>query len=471
MLFNSMVFVVFALLFYFIWPFFRKSNVPRWSIIVIASFIFYGWWDVRFLVLLVFTGLIDYWAGLAIFAYPKYKKPFLILSLIGNLGSLAIFKYLDFGIANANALMNWMGYDIAIPYQKLILPVGISFYTFQSMSYTIDVYKDQLKPTKNVLHFFAYLSMFPQLVAGPIVRAADLLPQLEEGKPASDVQLWDGLRLIAYGYVKKVVIADQFAPVINDAFSAAVPLHSCIYWWIVMVLFAFQIYCDFSGYSDIARGLAKWMGYEFPLNFDHPYIATSFKNFWQRWHISLSTWFRDYVYIPLGGSRVTKSRAIFNLWITMVVSGFWHGAAWPFVVWGVLHGTYMVIERLTNWNKHFEKNIITKFMGMSIVFTLVLIAWVFFRASTMQQAISIISEMFNFSHLSMLNLSGLIPLHVMLLLFLIALRQLYIAVNLGESGIWPKMAMPYFETVTIIFLLVFAVFCRGTGSAFIYFQF
>lgn len=217
---------------------------------------------------------------------------------------------------------------------KILLPVGISFFTFQSMSYTIDVYRRRLKPTSNFLHFMAYLALFPQLVAGPIVRACDLLPALELWHPPSAAVRWANLRLIAIGFFKKMVIADNLAPLVDQAFESPVLQGAWAYWWVVSIMFAAQIYCDFSGYTDIARGLGGLMGYEFPENFNHPYAAIGFRDFWSRWHISLSTWFRDYVYVPLGGSRHGAVRGYVNMWITMLLSGIWHGAGWTFIVWG-----------------------------------------------------------------------------------------------------------------------------------------
>ena len=307
MLFNSLVFLVFAALFFGLWPLIKPRRNFRYLFLVTCSFVFYGWWDWRFLFLIIASGLLDFFSGMGMVAHPKAKKFYLALSIMGNIGSLMVFKYSGFFADNLSALLSLLGLDLelraGIPSFVLILPVGISFYTFQSMSYTIDVYKNQLKPTRNVLHFFAYLSLFPQLVAGPIIRAADLLPQLAENRSTTEQQRWEGLHLIVHGFVKKVFIADNLAYFVTEAFTNPIHSESYLFWWVIMTAFAFQIYCDFSGYSDIARGLAKWMGYDFMVNFNHPYIATSLREFWSRWHISLSTWFRDYVYIPLGGSK------------------------------------------------------------------------------------------------------------------------------------------------------------------------
>ncbi len=358
MQFNSLVFVLFALLFFAGWPVLKRRPGGRWVYLVIASFVFYGWWDWRFLFLIIFSGLIDYFAGLGIDRFPTRKKTLLVFSLVGNIGSLAVFKYLDFGVNNVNHLLAWLNVDAQIPAANLILPVGISFYTFQSMSYTIDIYRGQLKPTANVFHFFAYLSLFPQLVAGPIVRARDLLPQLQQSHPLTEADRWEGLQLIVRGLFKKVVIADALAPVVDAAFSTGSPTLSGAYWWLIVTMFAFQIYGDFSGYSDIARGLGRWMGYDFPLNFDHPYIAASFRDFWQRWHISLSSWLRDYIYLPLSRSFLRRNPSRTNIpnlilpaLVTMLISGLWHsttkyGIQVNLLLWGGLMGSLIVFENV-----------------------------------------------------------------------------------------------------------------------------
>ncbi len=263
MLFNSLIFLIFGTLFFVVWPLARRRANIRWAYLTIASFVFYGWWDWRFLFLILASGLLDFASGLGMQAMPHRRKIFLGLSIFGNIGSLMVFKYSGFFAENISALLALFGMTVELkshfPSFILILPVGISFYTFQSMSYTIDIYKGQLAPTRNPLHFFAYLSMFPQLVAGPIIRAADLLPQLREVKRVTEEQRWEGMRLILHGFFKKVIIADHLAYYVTEAFSDTVPPEATAFWWLVMTAFAFQIYCDFSGYSDIARGLrAGW---------------------------------------------------------------------------------------------------------------------------------------------------------------------------------------------------------------------
>ena len=286
MTFNSLIFIVFALFFFVVWPFVKKHSNARWGWLVLASFFFYGWWDWRFLFLIIGSGILDFYCALLLnrVSSPWSRKFVLILSLLGNIGSLAAFKYSGFIAENLDAFFATLGYHstfaVSIPDFMLILPVGISFYTFQSMSYTIDVYRREITPTSNILHFFAYLAMFPQLVAGPIVRASDLLPQLKNDNDVSEQDRWDGTKLILFGFFKKMVIADTLAQKVNAAFDSPYPNSSSLFWWLIISAFAVQIYCDFSGYSDIARGLARWMGYRFPLNFNHPYTAKSLSEFW-----------------------------------------------------------------------------------------------------------------------------------------------------------------------------------------------
>lgn len=471
MLFNSFVFIVFAILFFSLWPLMRRRHNLRWAYLIIASFIFYGWWDWRFLFLIIASGTIDYWAGLQMKAHPNHRRLFLVLSIIGNVGSLMIFKYSGFVAENIDAFFSTFGYDVGlrsrVPDFMLILPVGISFYTFQSMSYTFDVYRGQLRPTKNVLHFFAYLAMFPQLVAGPIIRARDLLPQLKEYHRTPEQKRWSGLKLIAMGYFKKVVIADNLAPFVTAAFSAAPPSDSSSYWWIVITAFAFQIYFDFSGYSDIARGLANWMGYDFMVNFNHPYKAASFREFWNRWHISLSTWFRDYVYFSLGGSRLGKWRAHVNMWVTMVVSGLWHGAAWNFVIWGGLHAWFLSVERITKWPKLLKGIVGGRMLVSLFLIVQVWVAWVFFRAESLDQALYVVKTMFNFGgaldfglrHNSMIFLAAAI------------VGELFVYLRLNEKQLIPSMWQSRLKPVLWALVIVACIYLRGPGSEFIYFQF
>lgn len=466
MLFNSIIFVIFALLFFSVNKLIGHRVKARLLWLTIASFFFYGWWDWRFIFLIVFSGLVDYFAALAMTRYSKQKKLWLFFSLIANIGSLSVFKYSGFIANNIDALLNLQGtFSLSnnIPDFFLITPVGISFYTFQSMSYTIDVYKNKLKPTHNIIHFFAYLSMFPQLVAGPIVRAKDMLPQMLKATKLSNNDKWTGFQLIVRGYFKKMVIADNLAPLVVAAFSTPEINQASWYWWGIIIAFAFQIYCDFAGYSDIARGLAKWMGYDFPDNFNHPYISTSLQEFWTRWHISLSSWFKDYVYIPLGGNRKGEFRSHINLWITMLLSGLWHGASWTFVAWGAIHAFFLSFERLTKWNKRFNRHNL-RILAWFIVTIQVLVAWVFFRAESINQAWHIIKTMFSFNGKFELGwgLNGTIFVVIMII------RELMVAIKLNYKF---KNIPAWIEMFFYAVIITIIIFFRGQGSEFIYFQF
>jgi len=473
MQFNSVIFIIFGVIFFVMWPVFRRRNNMRWIYLVAASFVFYGWWDWRFLFLIIASGLIDFLAGLGMERFSRHRKLMLVLSVTGNVGSLAIFKYLDFGIGNINWILQSLGIETHIPAANLILPVGISFYTFQSMSYTIDIYRGQLHPTRNIFHFFAYLSLFPQLVAGPIVRAKDLLPQLKYAKPLNEQQRWDGLKLIVFGFFKKVVVADTLAITVNAAFASNTPTGSCSYWWIIMIMFAFQIYCDFSGYSDIARGLGKWMGYEFPVNFNNPYIASSFREFWQRWHISLSTWFRDYVYIPLGGSRKGKLHGYSAMWLTMLISGLWHGAAWHFILWAVMHSLFLSLERITNWPKKLSGLPGGRHLTTLAVFMLTIMAWVFFRAESFSQATAVFRIMLNPAVFNYPVADSLIDNNAVNVLLIIIASQLffYFGWDRAQWATSTSRVRTTFETAFMAFLILTCVYMRAPSNTFIYFQF
>ncbi|HYC87358.1 MAG TPA: MBOAT family O-acyltransferase [Chryseosolibacter sp.] len=339
------------------------------------------------------------------------------------------------------------------------------------MSYTVDVYRGSLSPTRNVLHFFAFLSLFPQLVAGPIVRAGDLLPQLKRVRNVSETERWHGLRLIALGYFKKTVLADNIAPFVNSAFSNDLHNTSSPYWWLVMIGFALQIYFDFSGYSDIARGLAKWMGIHFKVNFNHPYLATSFKNFWSRWHISLSTWFRDYIFIPLGGSRKGTARSYINLWITMLLSGLWHGAGLNYILWGGLHASYLTVEKVTNWPAALSRLKAGKLLAGVIVFLLTTMAWVFFRAPDISTGAYVIQHLFSFTNSGDW---GVYDVRFTGIFFICLGVMMEISWALSTRFVRARettLAIRSFEVVQVSLMVGASIFFRGTGAQFIYFQF
>lgn len=471
MSFNSLVFLIFALLFFLAWQFVKGKKNIKYFFLIISSFLFYGWWDWRFLFLIIFSGLIDFYAAKYIHKNRKLGRLLLILSLVGNLGSLAVFKYSIFIAQQLEKFLEVFAVvaniQDQIPEFAYLLPIGISFYTFQSMSYTIDVYKGKLRPTDNILHFFSYLVMFPQLVAGPIVRAKDFLGQLQKNRKISELEFWNGIKLILIGYFQKTVLADNLGVLVNQAFEG-VDNGVGLYWWVVMICFAFQIYFDFSGYSQIARGLAKLMGYHFRMNFNHPYLATSMKDFWSRWHISLSTWFRDYVYIPLGGSKKGEIRSHVNMWMTMLLSGLWHGAAANFLLWGGFHSFVLSIERVVG--KVFQKPRAKLFRPLLWIITIVqiLIGWVFFRSGSFDQIVDILSKMF----LMDFDIS-FIDANLNVMLFLIAALIYEGAYYLSQRFNYIKRfgKMRIVEAITFALVLSAILFFRGPEEEFIYFQF
>lgn len=472
MVFNSIPFLIFAFIFFGLWSFMNRENSRRWVFITLMSFVFYGWWDWRFLFLILISGLIDYFAGKYIYQNGKRRKLYLILSLLGNIGSLAVFKYSGFFAQMLEYAFQSIGHPVEItdqvPQFALIVPVGISFYTFQSMSYTIDVYKGKLKPVNNFFHFFAYLSMFPQLVAGPIVRAKDLLGQLAQKRWVSDIQKWNGIKLMVFGLFQKTVLADNIGVMVNQAYGPGNLEQGTLFWWLVLVAFAFQIYCDFSGYSLIARGLAKYMGYHFKMNFNHPYLSTSFKDFWQRWHISLSSWFRDYVYIPLGGSRKGVALGIVFMYVTMIISGFWHGPAIHFIVWGFLHATYLMLERFTGFHKIGNQNMISRFGKSLLVFVLATFAWNYFRAGGMHQANSVMSNLFAFQE------SGSffwLYFNSLLFLFIAVVIEFVYWLYSNNLSLKRFYRAYHLDMVFLALCLVAHLFFRGPEAEFIYFQF
>jgi D-alanyl-lipoteichoic acid acyltransferase DltB (MBOAT superfamily) len=345
MLFNSILFVLFFAVVYGVYVVLRHRAQNYW--LLAASYLFYGWWDWRFLLLIFLTTAIDFVCSRAIYDTndPARKKTFVTISVCANLGILGFFKYFNFFAENTIATLALFGLEPSVVLLHVILPVGISFYTFQSMSYSIDVYRGHLKPTRNFFDYALFVSFFPQLVAGPIERAVHLLPQVEQPRNIDYSHVREGAWLILLGFFKKVVVADNMAVIANEVFNNPGEHHGLAV-LVGVYAFALQIYGDFSGYSDIARGTAKLMGFDLMHNFRMPYFATNPQEFWRRWHISLSTWLRDYLYISLGGSRFSAWLTYRNLFLTMLLGGLWHGAAWNFVLWGVFHGTLLIAHRL-----------------------------------------------------------------------------------------------------------------------------
>ncbi|MDX1909019.1 MAG: MBOAT family O-acyltransferase [Bacteroidia bacterium] len=402
MLFNSFIFAVYLpIVFVLYWFVFNKHLRAQNALIVFVSYFFYGWWDPRFLALIFMSTLFDYLMGIAIHDAPeeKRKKMFMAVSFIVNLTFLGFFKYYNFFAQSLIDAFAGLGVELQLSTLNIVLPVGISFYTFQSLSYTIDVYRGDLKPTRDPVNFYAFVSFFPQLVAGPIERATNLLPQFYEPRHFDFDKAKDGMKQIFWGLFKKIVVADTCADVVNTIFGTY-EQHSGSTLFIAAVLFSFQIYCDFSGYSDIAIGCARLFGFELMQNFNKPYLSRDIGEFWRRWHMSLSTWFRDYIYFPLGGSRVSKWLQFRNNMIVFTVSGFWHGANWTFLFWGFLNGLYYLPIMLRK-NKRPATSVIAdgklfpsiqEVLAVAVTFFFTVIAWVFFRAKDIQSAFTIVGR-------------------------------------------------------------------------------
>jgi alginate O-acetyltransferase complex protein AlgI len=401
MLFNSLEFALFLpIVLGVFWYFDRRSFRLGNTWLLAASLFFYGWWDWRFLGLVAINGALDFYTGrfIASSSTRARKKFWLTVSMVGNLGMLGFFKYYDFFVHSFMDAFSLFGMSFEAQSLGIVLPVGISFYTFQSMSYTIDVWRGDLRPTKDPIEFGAYLMFFPQLVAGPIERGTALLPQFQRARTFDTTQAVDGMRQILWGFFKKVVIADQCAPLVNHLFDLDQG-HGASDLLFGAVLFAFQIYGDFSGYSDIAIGTSRLFGVDLMRNFAYPYFSRDIGEFWRRWHISLSTWFRDYLYIPLGGSRGSTAQRVRNTFIIFLVSGFWHGANYTFIAWGLIHALLFLPLLLTNANRTHTGTVASGRMlptlneaaRMISTFILVDIAWVFFRAPDVTTAISILS--------------------------------------------------------------------------------
>lgn len=404
MLFNSFNFLVFFVLitiFYYITP-----HKLRWVLLLAGSYYFYMCWRPVFVILLIFITFVNYISAIAVYMVKrqKEKKRILTVSLIINFGILFIFKYLNFFTSSVASALAFMGINSPVREFDIILPMGISFFTFQAAAYTIDVYRGKIKPVKHYGKFSLFISFFPQLVAGPIERSENLLPQFYKKHYFSLERAVDGLKIMLWGFFKKIVIADRAATAVNTVFNNC-HSYSGLYFIIAMFLFTVQIYCDFSGYSDIAKGSAKILGFELMENFKRPFISTNIKEFWRRWHISLSSWFMDYIYIPLGGNRKGNLKKYRNLFVTFMVSGLWHGAAWTFVIWGALHGIALVIYNIfvpyiyeikekTGIAKNRILNWVYNLFAMCGTFLFVAFAFVFFRANSISDALFVARHMF-----------------------------------------------------------------------------
>jgi len=478
MLFNSIEFVIFFLIvttFYF-----ALQHRYRWFLLLTSSCYFYMSFVPIYILILGFTIIIDYWAGIFLEKTTgKNRKFFLIASLVANIGVLSVFKYYNFFNENLTALLHDIGLENPVPALSILLPIGLSFHTFQAMSYTIEVYRGNQKAERNFGIYALYVMFYPQLVAGPIERPQNLLHQFYENHKFDYERVVNGLKLILWGFFKKLVIADRLALYVGAVYNNPTH-HTGLSFIMATIFFAFQIYCDFSGYSDIAIGAAKVMGFKLMTNFNRPYLARNISEFWQRWHISLSTWFKDYLYIPLGGNRVSVPRWYFNLFFVFLISGLWHGANWTFIIWGALNGFYLVfaivsrgirnrIAQLVGLNKLPRIN---RTIEVATTFMLVCFAWIFFRANSLADSFLIIKNIFNLKGPLFFDSadpsSFVFSVFGICMLLMIELKQEYYKgkFSLFNNPHWLIRNLSY--AVLIILILLIGVF---DGGQFIYFQF
>ena len=478
MLFNSIDFAIFLPIVFVLYWFVTNKNLKLQNfLIVAASYLFYGWWDWRFLSLILFSTIVDYTVGrkLRIEENQSKRKVLLWTSIIVNLGFLGFFKYYNFFLDNFLTAFSFFGTEIKANSLNIILPVGISFYTFQTLSYTIDVYKQKLNPTKDFIAFSAFVSFFPQLVAGPIERATHLLPQFYKKRTFDYSKAVDGMRQILWGLFKKIVIADNCAEYANLIFN-----NSADYSGSTLILgalfFTFQIYGDFSGYSDIAIGTSRLFGFDLMRNFNFPYFSRDIAEFWRRWHISLSTWFRDYLYIPLGGSRGGTWMKVRNTFIIFIVSGFWHGANWTFIFWGALNAVYFLPLLLTNNNRNNLETVakgkllpsIKELLFILLTFGLTVFAWIFFRAENMTHALQYIKGVF---HYSIFSIPEILPIPILILTAIFTIMEWFfrdMQFGLQFDNVKTNRVIRWCFYLIISFTIA-AFF--GKGSSFIYFQF
>ena len=483
MLFNSLDFAIFLPIVFLLYWFVVQKNLKfQNALIVVASYVFYGWWDWKFLSLIIFSTVVDYLVGQKLRVEEKQSKRKVLLwtSIIVNFGFLGFFKYYNFFLENFVDAFSLFGMQINANSLNIILPVGISFYTFQTLSYTIDVYRKKLEPTKDFMAFSAFVCFFPQLVAGPIERATNLLPQFYKKRTFEYHKAVDGMRQILWGLFKKVVIADNCAEFANQIFNNSADMNGST---LVLgaIFFTFQIYGDFSGYSDIAIGTSRLFGFDLKQNFATPYFSRDIAEFWRRWHISLSTWFRDYLYIPLGGSRGSTWMKVRNTFAIFLVSGFWHGANWTFIIWGALNAIYFLPLLLTNNNRKnlgvvAEGKLLPSFrelIAMLTTFTLTVFAWIFFRAENISHAFDYVSEIFSESLLKVPhfnNGTNSIPTIIFTIVFVL-IEWIGRKDKFAIESIFLKQKRPlrYFLYCIIFFSILF--WYSGKEQQFIYFQF
>lgn len=460
MLFTQLEFLIFFVV-VLILTWLARERTARNAILLIASYYFYAYWDYRFCGLLMLSTVVDHFVARQLVRTddPSARRRLLMVSLVVNLGMLGFFKYCNFFIESAQPLLKAVGLNGST--LNIILPVGISFYTFQTLSYTIDVYRRVIRPVDRFLDFALYVAFFPQLVAGPIVRARELLPQLAKVPRWSNRRFYGGAQQLLRGAVKKVLLADRLGEAVDVVFAGP-ELYSGVTIWIAVIAYAGQIYYDFSGYSDMAIGAAKMLGYRFPINFRHPYLASSMAEFWHRWHVTLSRWLRDYVYISLGGNRISALATYRNLMITMTLGGLWHGAAWTFVLWGIWHGAALAGERALRASTTVR---MPKPVGWFLTMGVVLIGWVLFRSRDLQDLSTILSRMTTFSS----GIDWYPPLTIAAIACLVAEQiawktRLRIAMRLPATR-W------YSPIVTVVMIWALLLYAPQGFRPFVYFQF
>lgn len=469
MVFSSMVFLWVFLPIVFVLAFLIRKPKYQNILLVIASLIFYAWGEPKYVLLLLFSIVMNWLFGLAMDGFKRQKKLWLILNILANLGLLGYFKYSNLFISTVNRFLPGR----ELPLLSMTLPIGISFFTFQALSYTIDLYRGKFKVQKNLLHMALYMCLFPQLLSGPIVKYKDIYMELTD-RTMTREKVALGFRRFLYGLGKKVIIANVLGEVVDTLYGLDPAVMGSAAAWCAAILYTLQIYYDFAGYSDMAIGTAQLFGFDYPENFNYPYISSSIQEFWRRWHISLSTWFRDYLYIPLGGNRKGKYRTYLNLWIVFAVTGFWHGARWTFLGWGLYHGFFMMIERM-GFNKFLKKHPVFAHLYAIIVFT---VGWVFFRAESIGQSLSIIKRMF-LPWMYMQDQSGVMTLLttkvlVTILIAVIGCGLFQSVFSTGKLAVaakkW-KYSLPEAIFCTLIFLYSILLLASNTYNAFIYFKF
>ena len=458
MLFQTWTFAVFFIVVYGLHVCLHRTRL-RLPLLLAASYVFYGWLNPFFPVLLAACTALNFFA-VVLMDRTRFRRFWFAVSVVGSVGLLGFFKYAGFVADNVNALLPKLGVAYRLPEPGFLLPVGISFFTFQALSYTIDSYRGKIPRERSLLRFATFVAMFPRLLAGPIERAANVLPQLYEPRPIMRQDVTDGLSLFIVGLFKKVALSDFLALYVNKVYEIPED-YSAPALLLATFAFAWQIYFDFSGYTDMARGIARMMGYRLMLNFNNPYLATGLGEFWQRWHISLSTWFKDYVYIPLGGNRRGPVRTYVNMALTMVISGLWHGAAWTFVIWGAVHALGRILTRELE-RTVFYKEKVPKFAKQMLTFAIVTFAWIFFKAASWDDACLIVKRIFTTGWAD-----PAFPVVAMLLILSVWVYQF-----VCESRLRRVLQLaPVRVALVVLMVLYLAIFAGGSAQEFIYFQF